>query len=805
MKAPAFLGFLWLLAACNPVAKKNVQPYELIPHDALMVVQINDPILAQAALDNHPVLQFLTAASAQEGVLIERLLPDNSPALLAFSPLGKNQFARTSVYSAPPNDSLVPQGSLLKTYEGFPIHSLEGTPTVYQTQLGDQLLHSSSQLVVENSIRNFKAGKPGIESQTFLKQITNVNTNNPINIVLHPQAQGFINTLLAEVPLFPKINTNWLGMDLRLEEPLTGDGVAFFADSLADPLRLLKGLERKEIFSDAIVPSTFESFVVYPLDNVQQLQDNLNYYNRQKNNAKPSTNLVDWPTIDEWALVTLKQGTGLLLHRNNTENELVLETESEKTYRGVTYARMQLPDAWSALATVMAQPFEFNWGCRIDDFLLFAENEATLRTLISNAKDGSTLRNNNDYQSLKAQLAEAASFLWVASGQSIQGVHTEIPFPVKSYPYVALQGVGEKNYVHLRLHVQPHQKNQPQNTVVNQHTLALEAPAAIPPQWVKNHRTKGMDVVVQDVQNVLYLFSNTGTLFWKKQLPGKIIGPIEQVDLYKNKRLQLAFRTAERFMILDRNGKVVKPFDVALPQGSSPAPLAVFDYDKNRDYRFLLAQGNSLLMYDNRGRKVRGFGLSKLDSPLQSSPKHFRYANKDYIVLPLQNNTLKIVSRQGKDRIQVKSKIAFGDNPVFDYLDTFTTTDRDGALVQVDTKGNVVRSNLELAPGHRIDATTKSLVSLSQNILTIKGIPVTLPYGTYTPPKIFYINNTIYVSTTDLDTQKVYMYYSNGTAVGGFPIYGAGSADLSNADNDRSVELVVPAEDNTLLLYQLAQ
>jgi len=97
------------------------------------------------------------------------------------------------------------------------------------------------------------------------------------------------------------------------------------------------------------------------------------------------------------------------------------------------------------------------------------------------------------------------------------------------------------------------------------------------------------------------------------------------------------------------------------------------------------------------------------------------------------------------------------------------------------------------------------LVSLSQNILTIKGIPVTLPYGTYTPPKIFYINNTIYVSTTDLDTQKVYMYYSNGTAVGGFPIYGAGSADLSNADNDRSVELVVPAEDNTLLLYQLAQ
>ena len=33
-----------------------------------------------------------------------------------------------------------------------------------------------------------------------------------------------------------------------------------------------------------------------------------------------------------------------------------------------------------------------------------------------------------------------------------------------------------------------------------------------------------MDVVVQDSDNVLYLFSNTGKLYWKKQLSGKIIG-----------------------------------------------------------------------------------------------------------------------------------------------------------------------------------------------------------------------------------------------------------------------------------------
>jgi len=807
MKTPALLGLLLLVIGCGPSHEINVQPYELIPHDALLVIQINDQISAKAAIDNHPVLQFITAATAQEGLLLDALLPlKNSPALLSYSPLGKNQFARTSIYKPEPTDSLLPKTAFFKDYEGFKIGTLEGTtPAIYQTQLGDQYLSSTSQLVVENSIRNFIAGKKGIESLSFINQITNVNNDSPINIVAHPLAKDFLKSLFESLSLFPKINTDWLGLDLRLDAPITADGVSFLADSLADPLRLIKGLERKATLTDALVPSAFESYLSLPIDNIQQLQDNLIYYSRQKNTSKPTTSLEDWPTIDEIALVTLKQGVGMILHKNNRENELPLVEENQKNYRGVTYFNVSIPDVWTALAAAIAEPYNFNWGCRLDDFVLFAENEATLRTLISNYKDGSTLSNNSDYKTLKAQLAEEASFLWVAHGESIKGTQTTIMFPAKSFPFIALQGVGEKNYAHLRLQIQEHQKSQPENTVVNQHTLALDSPAAIPPQWVKNHRTKGMDIVVQDQQNVLYLFSNTGTLFWKKQLPGKIIGPIEQVDLYKNKRLQLAFRTAERFMILDRNGKVVKPFDIALPQGTDPMPLAVFDYDKNRDYRFLLAQGNQLIMFDNRGKKVNGFKLSKIDSPLKSIPKHFRYTNKDYIVLALQNNSLKIVNRQGKDRINVKSKINFSSNAIYDYLDTFATTDNTGDLVQVDTKGNVIASKLDLQSGHKIDATTKSLVTLSQNILTIKGIPVTLPFGSYTPPKIFYLENTIYVATTDRDAQKVYLYYSNGTSVGGFPIYGAGVADLSNADNDRSIELVVPAEDNTLLVYQLAQ
>jgi hypothetical protein len=121
----------------------------------------------------------------------------------------------------------------------------------------------------------------------------------------------------------------------------------------------------------------------------------------------------------------------------------------------------------------------------------------------------------------------------------------------------------------------------------------------------------------------------------------------------------------------------------------------------------------------------------------------------------------------------------------------------------VDTKGNKVSSALQLTTGHRIDATTKTLVTLSENKLNIKGIPVSLPYGVYTPPKIFYLNNTLYFSTTDTNEQKVYLFYSNGESVPGFPVYGKSAIDMANSDKDKALEMVVATEDNNLLIYEI--
>jgi hypothetical protein len=255
--------------------------------------------------------------------------------------------------------------------------------------------------------------------------------------------------------------------------------------------------------------------------------------------------------------------------------------------------------------------------------------------------------------------------------------------------------------------------------------------------------------------------------------------------------------------VLDRNGKVVRPFSIKLPSTEPIHPLSVFDYDQRRDYRFVVTQGKSLIMYNSKGKRVNGFNFKKTKTTILNSPVHIRIDKKDYIAVQEESGKLNLLNRVGKTRVKVKEQISFSGTEVSSYLKTFTTSDKSGNLVQVDTKGNVIRTNLELANGHKIASTTKSLVSLSENNLNIKGIPITLPFGSYTPPKIYYINNIIYVTTTDLDAQKVYLFFSNGTPVSGFPVYGTSAADLTNADADKAVELAVQSESNGMLIYEI--
>ena len=179
------------------------------------------------------------------------------------------------------------------------------------------------------------------------------------------------------------------------------------------------------------------------------------------------------------------------------------------------------------------------------------------------------------------------------------------------------------------------------------------------PIWLKNHLNKGYDFAFQDSNNYLNYYSNKGDLLWRKSLSGRIIGEIKQIDLYKNGRLQILFRTNDRLYLIDRNGKEVSQLSFNIKDGEVNHPISVFDYDKNRNYRILVTTDNDIQMYDNSGKIVNGFNPDNFKSEIINSPVHLRIDDKDYIVLQLKNGELKILNRRGKDRVIVDEKIQF--------------------------------------------------------------------------------------------------------------------------------------------------
>ena len=806
------LIFICLTLSCVPKKEEQINLIDLVPHNTSLVAQIND---GESLKTSTVVSKFFSINSNFKNT-IQNIIPEKSASaqIVFITPVGKNENVVGVIFKKSPADSVINYKKSIQ-YSGKTIGLEEkGGQTFYSVFLGDFKMISESQLIVENGIRNFNKEKRGINNGAFYKLADSMDQDLAVNFLIHPSSTSLTREFFPNTPLFPNTGRDWIELSLEVSESEVNlNGVAFLNDSIPDGLILIKNIKPQKLSLTEIVPDNFTSYLGFPINNIEQLESNFKGLSRRINLAVKNTNLSALKSLREIAWIEAGGDASLVFGINDLKEnfpDFLSSIEEPKKFRQFSYHKLSLPENLKALLGVFTNKIDPKWGCWHENLLIMSETESGLKNILGNYLDRNNIESNPSFKSLKKKLADENSFLWIGKPKNLlknweqNNALADIKNLVdEEYPLAAFQGVAEEDFTHLHFNLQKNIPSTKQGGAKNVYTLELNSGVENPPQWFKNHRNKGKDVVVQDKDNVLYLFSNTGKLFWKKQLPGKIIGEIHQVDLYKNSRWQLAFRTANRLMVLDRNGNVVKPFNIKLPMSSDPLPLAVFDYDNNRNYRFLIAQDRLLFMYNNQGKRLNGFTLKKVNAKIISPPKHIRLQRKDYILISLEDNTLKIVSRTGKDRVKVKGKIAFNNNEIFSYLNTFATTDKEGNLIQVDTKGNKVVSPLNLAPNNRIDATTKTLVTLSENILNIKGVPVELPFGSYTTPKIFYLNNTLYFSITDTTEQKVYMFYSNGKPVEGFPVYGKSAVDLTNSDKDKALEMVVATENNSILIYEI--
>ena len=780
MKKLLLLIIIGLILSCNQSKRSTTQSTDLLPSNTEFVLKINNITSFSSDLKNNAIAKLLTSSeTSQLNSLISDLeeLNTSNEVIAAFV---QNNYSLVTKY----HDSL--------------FRKEIDTLKFYHKIIDSIAIISRDKALVDQ----FKLNR-----ENLFNEVNLANSNSSFSVYLNAKKSSNVGNSFfnSDANYFG----DWTLMDFNASpDQLSFGAVSKSSDTLIKFIDIFKNTVPQENKLPEITPLDSRNLMSLTYDDFNILRKNLAVYNETLVDSVVNYEILE--TFSEIGKITLTTNEEVLIAYSidalNT-NELLHSNENiVNTFRNIDIYKFENPAYFQTILAPLIAFETISHYTFIDNFFVFATNEEALKNIISNFLNGTVLSKNQNFLELKKSLSDESSLLVVANPVRLRSVFFEIfgeNIPLNQfskYQYSGFQLVQDDGFVHINGNITRGRTNAQRNSITEEFSLTLDAEVLNDPQFVINHRTKQKEIVIQDINNNLYLISNKGKVLWKKQLNGPVLGTINQVDLYKNGRLQLAFATPRRLYILDRNGRDVSPFPVKF-NNNITQPLSVFDYDNNKNYRFGITQNNVLLVYNSNGRRLSGFKYQNTNEAIVTQPKHFRINGRDYIVFATANE-MKILNRRGESRIKVNERISFSGNPIFYYNNLFTTTSKTGALVQVNLKGQLSNQSLNLINDHHIDATSKTLALISENKLTIKQRTQELDFGNYTQPKIFYINDKIYVTLTDLQAQKIHLFDSQSREISNFPVYGNSIIDLANIDGDNNLEFVTKGESNSIILYQ---
>jgi Protein of unknown function (DUF3352) len=779
MKKIVFILSIFLtIYSCINTKKNTTKLTQLIPENSSVVIKINDLETFKSDLKNNDFINRLPSSVIQKKVSkhLENLYTNN-PIFVCF----ENKADYTIVTKN--HDSLFKIGK----------DSLQ----IYSKIIDSIYIGSTSQAIIDNL-------KPN-ENLVFESLSKTTNSNSSFSIFATNKSLNFENFITPE-----SINaiSTWLSLDVEISsDEITFNGHTITNETLPQFLKAFKNTNPQENTIQHITPSNSNGFLSLTFDDFEVFYKNLNSFNESAIDSISNSEIFQ--TINEVGEIYFDTVTVMVLKSIDAlaTTEALQDYQNEiSNYRTIPIYEFSNSEIFNAVFSSFISNEIRSYYIIIDDFFVFANSIEQLQHIITNYQNRTTFANTNAFKDAMTSLSDESSLLRFANPTKLKEIISSIAkedisnLKLSNYKASAIQFIQDDDFIHINGVIKKHKSRAQQNSVSEEFNVTLDADILMQPHFVTNHRTKQKEIIVQDVNNHLYLISNTGKVLWKKKLNGNILGQVEQVDLYKNGRLQLAFATPKRIYIIDRNGNDVSPFPLKF-NSEITQPLSIFDYDNNKNYRFLVTQGKYLLMYDRNAKNVSGFRYNNTGNNISTPPKHFRIGNKDYLVFA-SGKKMMILNRKGQSRINVKEDIDFSDNSIFKYKDRFTTTSMLGELIQVNTKGTVSKQSLNLDKDHFVKTTDKTLVTLSENNLNIKLKTYELDFGNYTEPKIFYLNDKIYISLTDLQTQKVYLFDSQAKLLKNFPVYGNSIMDLANINNDNKLEFVVTGESNSIIVYK---
>lgn len=335
------------------------------------------------------------------------------------------------------------------------------------------------------------------------------------------------------------------------------------------------------------------------------------------------------------------------------------------------------------------------------------------------------------------------------------------------------------------------------------------------PFVVKNHINRSREILVQDAANKVHLIGKSGKILWSRGIGSPIVGEVQQIDLYKNGKLQYLFATPRKIYLLDRKGRIVKNYPIVLPLNVEVEHLSVLDYDKSKKYRILLSdkQGN-LYMYDKKGKILNGWSPRKrrFASKLATPALHIRTGGKDCILAVQANGMVNLIKRNSQ--MYKGFPIKLGGTVSSPLALTYGSNRKKTQLTTITDKGELLTFNLEgkfikRQQFYRAVETSSFKLCLNQvnkkdwiiarqdirnvSILNAKGeILFEKTFPSLTKKEVQYYNfgaNVKVIAISDPTEQRTYLYTAKGELIQHRPIKSASKIALLYFESKKTFQL----------------
>lgn len=798
-----FISFL----SCEKTPQKTGTLMDYIPSNPSVVLKISNWEAFKADIENNSLISKFDKTTAylfllKETPLLKNLHP-NSQSLLCINAINDSVVDYTFISKQTAN-LFQPDSIKNKTIETLKIEEQSFQRITIEKKIAfaavvdSVFIASSSQQILMDILK----GKT--ERRESFKKVFELPTSSEVTALLRGNKMAISDS--------SSVNFNsWSALDLKIApESFTANGITLVTDTIPQLLTVFEDQVPQHNELASIVPIDAMSAMSFTFDDAEKFQAKLRLFRGEKEAGK-TTGIFD--SASEVGAIEFKNGTAIFIKSIDgslTSDALARFVSIQTSFREIDIKSFSEPQLFQKTFYPLLNSKRANYVFQLENFFVFTESVASAEEIIASFQNNSTLNNTAYFKNTASDLSSASSLLIL----KMQGEFSESFgsfFNVKSnksfkdisldkYPLVAFQFSVDKNFAHVTLSCKEGKSDVKSiaSGVSEKFNVNLENTVLGSPQIIGDNG----NVVVQDIGNKLYYISENGKILWTKNLGSPILGKIEEVDIFGKGNKQMAFATKNAVYILDRNGKDANSFPLKF-KDEITQPLSIFDYDNNRKYRFMIVQGKEVLLYNKEGKTVKGFGFTKAKSNIVQSPIHVRMGKKDYILIAEENGTLNILSRVGKSRVSIPKKFDFSEIPVTSEDDTFVVITKDHSKERISEVGKISSQKLNVGGSYWFVINGNTKATLDNNLLRIDGKLAELPIGLYSRPRLFSIHQKTYITITEMQEKKVYVFDKNGNMLHGFPVFGTSEASIGKDGNKNDISLTVKGDPKGVIVYSL--